>query len=46
MANARLTVLDNLIQEEVLYQRAEKEKLLPAKTTSPQTDLSENYRLA
>lgn len=29
MANARLTVLDNLIQEEVLFQRAEKEKLVP-----------------
>jgi len=29
LANARLSVLDNLIQEEVLFQRAEKEKLLP-----------------
>jgi hypothetical protein len=29
LAQARLTVLDNLIQREVLYQRAEQEKLLP-----------------
>lgn len=29
MAQARLTVLDKLIQREVLFQRAEKEKLLP-----------------
>ena len=29
MAQARLTVLGNLIQREVLFQRAEKEKLLP-----------------
>jgi len=29
MAQARLQVLDKLIQREVLYQRAEKEKLLP-----------------
>lgn len=29
LAQARLQVLDNLIQKEVLYQRAEKEKLLP-----------------
>ena len=29
MAQARLQVLDNLIQREVLFQRAEKEKLLP-----------------
>lgn len=29
LANARLRVLQNLIQEEVLYQRAEKDNLLP-----------------
>jgi parvulin-like peptidyl-prolyl isomerase len=29
LAQARLTVLDSLIQREVLYQRAEQEKLLP-----------------
>jgi peptidyl-prolyl cis-trans isomerase SurA len=29
LAQARLSVLDNLIQREVLYQRAEQEKLLP-----------------
>ncbi len=29
MAQARLTVLDTLIKREVMYQRAEKEKLLP-----------------
>src|ERR687890_196941 len=29
MAQARLQVLDNLIQREVLFQRAEREKLLP-----------------
>jgi hypothetical protein len=29
LAQARLTVLDKLIQREVLYQRAEQEKLLP-----------------
>ena len=29
MAQARLTVLDTLIQREVMFQRAEKEKLLP-----------------
>ncbi len=29
LAQARLTVLDGLIQREVLYQRAEQEKLLP-----------------
>lgn len=30
LAQARLTVLDNLIQREVLFQRAEQEKLLPS----------------
>lgn len=30
LAQARLSVLDNLIQREVLYQRAEQEKLLPS----------------
>ncbi len=29
LANARLQVLDNMIKQEVLYQRAEKEKLTP-----------------
>jgi hypothetical protein len=37
MANARLTVLDNLIQEEVLFQRADKEKLLPTEDEISQT---------
>lgn len=37
MANARLTVLDSLIQEEVLFQRAEKEKLLPSEDEISQT---------
>lgn len=32
MAQARLQVLNNLIQREVLFQRAEKEKLLPTDT--------------
>jgi len=35
MAQARLQVLNNLIQREVLFQRAEREKLLP---TEPQID--------
>lgn len=30
LAQARLTVLDNLIQREVLFQRAEREKVLPS----------------
>jgi hypothetical protein len=36
-ATAKLTVLDSLIQEEVLYQRAEKEKLLPTEDEISQT---------
>ncbi|HTG85715.1 MAG TPA: SurA N-terminal domain-containing protein [Pyrinomonadaceae bacterium] len=35
LASARLQILDSLIQREVLYQRAEREKLLP---TEPQID--------
>ena len=32
LASARLQILDSLIQREVLYQRAEREKLLPTET--------------
>src|SRR4029078_6918025 len=32
MAQARLQVLNNLIQREVMFQRAEREKLLPTET--------------
>ena len=32
LANARLTVLDNLIREEALYQKAQKENLVPDET--------------
>ena len=41
MATARLTVLDSLIQEEVLYQRAEKEKLMPTEDEISQSITSQ-----
>ena len=44
LAQARLTVLDSLIQREVLYQRAEQEKLCRPRNRLPRRLTSRNSR--